>query len=240
MPLPLHPQKNALFLDIDGTLLDIAPTPEEAVVPESLLADLARLHARLGGALALISGRNLANIDALFSPLRLPAAGAHGAEWRPAADGLPQHAEPLPDTLRHSIKAAFSADPALRVEDKRYAVAVHYRDAPAMGGAVAATMRSLAAREDASLLVMQGKMICEVISPAFNKGAALERFLAHPPFAGRLPVFLGDDETDRFAVEASRRLGGVGVRVGEADPAYADAFSTPKAVRHWLGGQLTD
>ncbi len=233
----LEPARDALFLDIDGTLIDIAPTPEEVVIPEGLVRHLHRLHDRLGGALALISGRRLADIDPMLDANDLPAAGAHGAEFRLKGGEKPQPPAPLPETLTRDIVRSFAGHPGVTVEDKSCAVAVHYRRTPAMEQTVKERIREITEGLAEPFKILHGKMVVEITRPGDNKGGALERFMQHPPFAGRRPVFLGDDETDLAAIDACLRLGGAAARVGgyEGTPA---ALSSPEHVRKWLLAQL--
>lgn len=228
-----HPDRDALFLDIDGTLLDIASTPGAVIVPPVLLHNLAALHAKLGGALALISGRTLSEIDALFTPLRLPASGAHGAECRVTT--VKEASSVLPEAFRKHVIETFASYPALLIEDKKYSMAVHYRQAPGMSHAVETLLKEMIVKADEPLTILPGKMVYEVVYPWHNKGAALERFMTYPPFAGRRPVFIGDDETDVFAIHACRKLGGIADHVGRGEC----FFSTPSDVREWIAEQVS-
>ncbi len=233
MSFRLHPEQDALFLDIDGTLLDIAPTPGGVDVPQNLRDNLATLYKKLDGALALISGRSLDDIDTLFSPLHLPASGVHGAEW--CLGTKKEEKTPLPEKMRGEIKEVFSSYPALILEDKKYAVAVHCRQAPEMAGTIENILREIISGTDRSLVIMPGKMVFEVICHGHNKGTAIEHFMKCKPFAGRRPVFLGDDETDVFAINTCRKMGGVGIRVEENE----EVFQSPLAVREWISRQST-
>jgi trehalose 6-phosphate phosphatase len=235
MSLQLRPANDALFLDIDGTLLDIAPQPDQVVVPSALSDALRALHQKLGGALALISGRSLKNIDTLFPFPALPAAGAHGAEWRIELER--QARQPIPPALRQAVKEAFAAQPRMLVEDKEYSLAVHYRRIPTQADAIQRRLYQLLSQTNEPLTIMRGKMVFEIVYPWHNKGAAIELFLAHPPFAGRRPVFLGDDETDMFAIRKCQQLGGIGIRVGMFASSPAAEFPSPAAVREWLINQ---
>ena len=232
MSLQLCPADDALFLDIDGTLLDIAPGPDEVVVPPALTDALRALHQKLGGALALISGRSLKNIDMLFPPPVLPAAGAHGAEWRIESER--QARQPIPPALREAVKEAFASQPRVLVEDKEYSLAVHYRRIPTQADMIQRRLHEILVQTEEPLTIMPGKMVFEIVYPWHNKGVAIELFMAHPPFAGRRPIFLGDDETDMFAIRMCQQLGGLGIRIGMFASKAAADFPTPAAVREWL------
>lgn len=203
----------ALFLDVDGTLLDLAPRPDAVVVPPALLVALDRLHARLGGRLAVVSGRPVAQLDALLAPLRLPAAGVHGMERR-GADGA-IHVQPPPRLydVRTVAQGLAASHPGLWVEEKHGALALHYRQAPWL----AATCRDalgIALRHRADLLLMEGKMIIEVKAAGVDKGTAIRDFLAEAPFAGHRALFAGDDTTDETGFAWVQRAGGEGIKVG--------------------------
>jgi trehalose 6-phosphate phosphatase len=204
-------------------------------VPPYLVEHLIALKEKLDGALALISGRALDNIDALFSPQRFSAAGSHGAQWR-IGDELGAHA-PLPETFRKTVYNAFT-QPGLLVEDKRYSMAVHYRQKPEAGGMIEKKLSAILADAAIPLLIMPGKMNYEILHPEHNKGAAVERFMARAPYAGRRPVFLGDDETDMFAINMCRKLGGLGFKIGNGGPYAAGEFTDPDAVRKWIASQI--
>ena len=222
----------ALFLDLDGTLIDIAERPHLAFAPAGLTALLQRARVRLGGALAVLSGRTLAEIDALTAPLVLPAAGVHGAELR-LSPLLPftTAAAPLAPDFIAGVRAIAAGR---LVEPKCYAVAVHYRDAPEEALRLDAELRALTRAAGAELEVLNGRMVIEIKSRGASKGEALRSFMRASPFLGRTPIMIGDDETDRTAMAAARDLGGEGRTVGgEHFGAVAD-FADPAAVRQWL------
>ncbi len=233
MSYRLSSAHDALFLDIDGTLLDIAPTPGQVVVPPSLLSSLSVLQEKLGGALAVISGRQIKEIDALFRPLRLAASGVHGAEWR-IASSL-ERKKPLPHALTEAISKEMARYPGIIVEDKKYAVSVHYRKAPEWGKSIGEFLQK-AVNAHPGLALLKGKMVHEVIQKGYDKGTALERFMHYAPFAGRRPVFLGDDESDVYAIDACRKLGGAAERIGHGKN---HPFHSPGHVRIWLKGQAS-
>lgn len=234
MWLRFNPADDALFLDIDGTLLDIASTARDVQVPPGLVDDLTRLYDKLDGALAFISGRMIHEIDTLFAPLRLPGAGAHGAEWRLTKNGDIESSPPLPCRLRDDIAAAFQGQKGILVEDKITNVAVHYRLAPHREEFIAAKLGRLIHAAGEDLRLLHGRKVFEIGTGLHNKGSAIERLLALAPFKNRRPVFLGDDTTDIAAIGACLRFGGIAARVGKGEPNQKCAFASPAHVRIWL------
>lgn len=223
----------ALFLDFDGSLVDIAPQPEAVVVPSGLLGTLAALDEYLGGALALISGRPIEQIDAFLDPLRLPAAGVHGAERR-GADGRVTLMSTHP--LQHVEDAALALaalHPALRVENKRGSVALHYRQAPELERLCVDAMQA-AVEASPGLTLLRGKMVVEAKPGGASKGRAIEAFLHEPPFAGRMPVFVGDDVTDEVGFSTVQQMRGLGVKVGEGPTVAWHRLASPEALRAQL------
>lgn len=223
----------ALFLDVDGTLLDIAESPEAVSVPDELRTALAVLHEQLGGALALVSGRSVDSLDRLFSPLQLPACGGHGAHWRAVASAPLEHAAvPLAAALRERLHALARRHPGVLAEDKDSSLALHYRAAPGAGPAIAAALQQLLGQpEGAGLRVLPGKMVYEVIAHDCDKAQAIRRFLEVAPFAGRPPLFIGDDVTDQPALALMPALGGLALSVGRLLPGASAVFSAPATVR---------
>lgn len=203
----------ALFLDFDGTLVDIAPRPELVVVEPGMLASLAALQSRLGGRVAVVSGRPVAEIDRMLAPLVLPAAGVHGMERR-WADGTTARL-PAPDftQVRAQAQALAERHPGLWIEEKYGALALHYRQAPELEDTCRAAIAS-AVEGNPELIVMPGKMIVEVKAAGIGKGTAIRDFLARAPFAGHRPVFVGDDTTDEAGFEYLHTIGGIGIKVG--------------------------
>ena len=226
----------AWFLDIDGTLLDIAAVPSAVRARPSDTQLLTSLYALSRGALALISGRSIAGIDAIFAPLRLPAAGQHGTERRDARGRERRH--PVPEAELRQAAAQLEAFAArhegLLFEDKGASLAVHYRLAPALGGVVHATMRRLAVRLGPSVEVQSGKLLAELKPAGRNKGHAIEAFLTEPPFRGRVPIFLGDDVTDEHVFEVVNRRGGLSVKIGAGPSLARWRLRDAAAVRAWL------
>lgn len=227
---------SALFLDADGTLLAFADDPEGVVLPAGLLATLDALHAALGGALALVSGRPIDGLDRLFGRPAWAAAGQHGLERR-AADGtlttVPVDRDELA-RLRESVHLAARDLPGLRVEDKSWSVALHWREHPELGPEVAQRAPAIA---DAfpGFELQPGNHVCEFKPRGMDKGVAVAKFLDEAPFRGRKPVYLGDDLTDEHAFVVVNALGGMSVRVGARTPSHAAfTLSSPADVHAWL------
>lgn len=226
-PPAIDPEEAALFLDFDGTLVEIAPRPDAVEIPPELPPLLARLSARLGGALAIVSGRTIAELDA-FLPVPLILAGEHGAAIRHDAGAPPDRlslAAP-PADWRPRVQALAARYPGALVEPKAHGFAVHYRLAPAAGSPLRSLLETLVAT-DPRFEVLQARMAWEVKPAAVSKATAVAALLARAPFAGRRPVFVGDDVTDEAGMAAARAAGGAGLRL-------QDAFGTPAALRAWL------
>jgi trehalose 6-phosphate phosphatase len=206
----------ALFLDFDGTLVDIAPRPQDVVVPPALHDTLLALFGAFGGAVALVSGRPVADLDRLLAPLRMPAAGQHGLEWRTMPEGVLRHGGGDPallDDLRARFAAIARAHPAIIIEDKTWSLSVHYRTAPEAEAAIVAVATDHLPPGD-HLHMMRGKMVVEVKPVGIDKGKVVAQLLAKPPFAGRVPLFIGDDRTDEDGFAAANAHGGTSLRVG--------------------------
>jgi trehalose 6-phosphate phosphatase len=231
----LDPREVALLFDVDGTLIDIGPAPFDVDVPDTLKCSLDRLFDVTDGALALVSGRPIRDLDRLFAPLALPAVGGHGAEMRLREGEGAAHVADLPKALRQHLIAA--ADPATGVEyeDKGYSVALHYRRAPEHEARLQAHVAaSRAAFPGADTEVLPGKMMIEVKRPGIDKGTGIRRLMRHDPFAGRMPVFIGDDVTDEAAFAAMPALGGLSFSVGRDFDGLSGIFSSPSEVRRAL------
>jgi trehalose 6-phosphate phosphatase len=229
-------QRSALFLDFDGTLADLAPEPQAVRVAPELVPTLRQMHQRLSGALAVVSGRPIVEIDRFLAPLRLPVAGVHGAERR-HANQVEAIAAPALAEIEAVAAALVERHPGVRMERKAAALALHYRQAPAAQQACLAAMRrAVGDRTDLSVLV--GKCVVEVKPARVDKGRAVEAFLARPPFAGRTPVFVGDDVTDEAGFAAAVRAGGHAVKVGAGPTQAAHRVDSPAALldglRRWL------
>jgi len=220
--LPAWRDDWALFLDVDGTILAIAATPAAVRVPGRAIAAIASAHEGLAGALALVSGRSIADLDRLFAPLRLPAAGVHGAERRTAA-GLvhrTQNAAAL-GPARTLLQRWVAAHPGALLEDKHTALALHYRNVPELEPAARVAAAAAVATVGTAFHIQEGKRVLEVKAHAVGKGKAIEEFMAEQPFAGRRPVFVGDDLTDEHGFEVVNRLGGHSIAVGVTRPTHA-------------------
>ncbi len=235
---PLDPtQPVAIFLDFDGTLVHIVDRPDLTHVPASLLATLEDVYDALDGALALITGRPIADLDELLAPLRLPAAGVHGMEFRDSSGAVEAvAAPPLPEWARAEAGALAGLDPGLLMEDKVHGVALHFRQAPALEGRVRDAMQRIVARLGVDFVLQEGKMVVELRPACASKGTAVSRFMSQPPFAGREPVFIGDDVTDEDAFRVVNDMGGYSIKVGEraADSAARHELADVGAVRSWL------
>jgi trehalose 6-phosphate phosphatase len=231
----------ALFLDVDGTLLDIAERPDQVDTHKVDCALVEGLQRAAGGALALISGRSLAQLDVMFAPLRLPAAGQHGYERRDVRGERHRHRFPV-DSLRpakDALRAFAGRHAGLVFEDKGASVALHYRLAPQLEQAALDAVREVSAPLGDAVQVQGGKMVWELKPAGADKGTAIEEFMGEPPFAGRTPVFLGDDVTDEHGFRVVNRLGGHSIKVGEGESAARFRLSSPAAARDWLRGWLS-
>lgn len=230
------PAEIALFLDVDGTLLHIADTPDAVAIERTTIELLARARAATGGALALITGRSIADADRLFAPLALPVAGQHGFERRDAAGALHRHADTTAEiaALRPEVDA-FAADrPGVLVEDKGLTLALHYRLAPDAERALATLAERLVARPGSALAIQPGKMVIELRPAGKDKGTAIAEFMDEAPFRGRIPVFLGDDVTDEFGFSTVNGLGGISVKVGHGPTEARLRLAGVDAVRRSL------
>lgn len=229
----------AFFFDIDGTLAEICARPEEASVPQGRLSLLHSLFRACDGALAIISGRRLADIDRLLAPLLLPAAGIHGGERR-RADGTVHRSEArLPAELGLRVRYWVDQHPGAFLEAKGdTAVALHYRQCPEFEPEAARLASALS--EDYPLWAAQpGKCVIEIKPGNVNKGAALRAFMTETPFQGRLPVFAGDDLTDEQGFDAAQALGGMGIKIGAGPTCARYRLPNVDAVGEWLSGLTT-
>lgn len=233
--LPPDAARWALFLDLDGTLIDIADAPDGVSVPSNLPPLLDRLSHLLDGALALVSGRPIAEIDQLFAPYRFAAAGLHGLQMRlPNGEAANDDIADIA-ALRAQARKLVAALPGTMLEDKGATFALHYRTAPQHHDALRQGALALIAKRP-DLHLLSGKMVLEIKPRGIAKGKAVKKLASLAPFAGRTPIFVGDDVTDRDGFKAVRELGGRAILVG--DPKMAAAclvLPDPSAVRAWLG-----
>jgi trehalose 6-phosphate phosphatase len=227
----------ALFLDVDGTILDLAERPDDVVLPPGLVKTLLRTERKLDGALALVSGRPIDELDRLFEPLRLRASGVHGAEIRfdprgPTISAL--GARELPQSLLADLRQVVAAFPGTFVENKRFSFAIHYRLAREAERPLRNAVMRLVDSTEVAVEIMNAHYAVELKAPGCDKGGAIAAFLSTPAFRGRTPIFVGDDLTDEsgFAVVAAR--GGYAFSVGARRPGAIATFSQPSAVRDWL------
>jgi trehalose 6-phosphate phosphatase len=231
----------AILLDIDGTLLDLAPTPREVWVPPGLASTLNSLLIRTSGALALVSGRSLNDIDLIFAPEQFPAVGGHGAEMRISTDSeaVATHAPPMDKELKRRLAAIARLSPGILLEDKGYSLALHYRLAPHAEKAIYAAVSLIRADlPNAPIEVLPGKCVCEIKHSGFNKATGVLELMTHEPFRGRRPIFIGDDVTDETVFAIMPDLDGVAFSVGRRAQGVADHFDEPRDVREWLARLL--
>jgi trehalose 6-phosphate phosphatase len=224
----------ALFLDIDGTLLDLARTPDRVKVPHDLSRALEKLSHQLSGALAFVSGRSLDSIDKLFAPFRPAAIGAHGGEIR-GVDGMVARSQSLPDSVRDVFVGLAGNIPGLLLEDKKCALALHYRLAPEAQPVLSSAMEAHAKLFEAEKIhILHGKAVIEARPIGVDKGTAVAALAKQKPFMGRTILFGGDDTTDLDVFRVLPRLGGRGFSVGKRFPGAEHVFESPRAVRQWL------
>ena len=234
---PIVLSETAFLLDIDGTLLNFAPTPREVLVPSTLRDTLQRLWERTGGAVALVSGRSLDDIALLFAPLELPAIGGHGAEFCPYPGGDSEVARlgPLDPNVKRSLAAVRDLGPGIILEDKTHSIAIHYRLAPDKEEAVHYAVRTICAGfPHGRVDILPGNKVIEVKQSGFDKGTAVRKLMRFPPFEGRRPIFLGDDTTDERVFPVLPEFDGIGFSVGRRVEGAAGCFDTPRDVRAWL------
>lgn len=226
----------ALLLDVDGTLLDLAATPREVYVSSELRHILGRLRERTTGATAFVSGRGINELDLIFAPLQLAAVGGHGAEFRPHPDGdiEIEKVRPLSTKTKQRFAVIAEKSRGIIVEDKTYSIALHYRLAPDQEDYVRRATAALCEELASELELLPGKAVVEVKQIGFNKATAVRKLMTVPPFRGRLPIFIGDDQTDEIVFPVIRELGGLGFSVGRKIPNVAGYFEAPTDVRHWL------
>jgi trehalose 6-phosphate phosphatase len=236
-----HLSQSAILLDIDGTLLDLAPTPREVFVPAGLEKTLNGLLERTSGALALVSGRSLNDIDLIFAPNQYPAVGGHGAEMRLSTDSeaVATHAPPMDKELKLRLAAIARLSPGILLEDKGYSLALHYRLAPHAEKAIYEAVSLIRADlPNAPIEVLPGKCVCEIKHSGFNKATGVHELMTHEPFRGRRPIFIGDDVTDESVFAIMPDFGGLAFSVGRRARGVAGHFDEPRDVREWLARLL--
>lgn len=238
LPFAIDRGRHALFLDFDGTLVEIAERPDAVRLEPEALAALAFLVREMGGAVAIVTGREIADIDHHLSPLSLPVAGVHGLTRR-SFDGKVADAtlsSAFVPALESALQPFAARNAGVLVERKRGAVALHYRLRPELEGEAIAEMVG-ATQGLTGVTVMRGKMVIEAKSSATHKGHAIEAFLAEPPFRGRIPIVAGDDRTDEDAFAMVNRLGGISIKVGDDQSAATLRVPNAAAFRSWLMAQ---
>jgi trehalose 6-phosphate phosphatase len=231
----------AVLLDIDGTLLDMAATPREVFVPPGLAETLRGLLHQAAGALALVSGRSLNDIDLIFAPDVFPAVGGHGAEMRlaGAAETVAVTAPPLDRELKRRLAAIARLSPGILLEDKGYSLALHYRLAPHAEAEIFRQVDAVRAElPNLPVEILPGKFVCEIKPSGFNKATGVIQLMQQPPFKGRLPFFIGDDVTDESVFAIMPAFGGLAFSVGRPAAGIAHQFANPEEVRCWLAGLL--
>lgn len=234
---PLLTAGDALYLDFDGTLTDIAPRPDAVTISRELPQLLEALRTQLDGAVAIVTGRRLDEIDTWLAPLRLAGAGLHGAELRRGPDtDSSEHRTPAVPIIAKALQQRFGADSRLIVENKGASVALHFRAAPARAAECIEALTELAQVQ--GLDIVLGKMVVEARPPGIDKGVALRALATHPPFSRRRPVFVGDDVTDEAGFAAVHADGGFGVKVGDGATAARYRCHGVDGVHAWLEESL--
>ena len=237
-PPPLDAASDALLLDFDGTLVELASEPDAVRVPPDLASLLQRVAARFGGALAVVTGRPLDFIDARLGWEMPFAAGVHGLDMR-GAPGAPlsKESHQAIEQLRASL---VQVEPGLVVEDKGLSVSLHYRKRPELAVYAQRLANAIVARSSGALVALPGKLVVELKPAVADKGTAVRSFMSRPPFAGRRPIFIGDDMTDEAAFAAVEAFGGFGVLVGHRTPTVArHALGSVAATGDWLRAQAS-
>ena len=230
----------AYFLDVDGTLIDIAETPDAVCVDQELLNLIAHLYKASGGAMALVSGRSISDLENLLGRLSLPLAGQHGLERRDATGRLWIHAAPpaAKRTIKEALAPVLARHSGLLLEDKGLTLALHYRQAPHLASYAQGLMERLANDANAGLEVQRGKRVAEVKPSGVDKGTAVSEYLSESPFKGKLPVFIGDDLNDEHGFAEVNGLGGISIKVGKGSSCARYRLADVAAVRNWLDDAL--
>jgi trehalose 6-phosphate phosphatase len=225
----------ALFIDIDGTLLDMAPSPDAVVVPRGLVQTLSRVAKVFGGAVALSTGRRVADADRFFAPLRLVTSGVHGTEARTQVGGeVAMLAPPVPEAMLQAVKDMARLSPGILIEEKGAGIAVHYRHAAEMRATIVLELERIAGQWD-DFALRSGRWVLDLIPKRCSKGTGLKSLMRLPVFRGRRPIMIGDDHGDEPAMLEAQRLGGSGLKVaGEHFSADNADFDSAASVRRWL------
>lgn len=230
----------AYFLDVDGTLINIADRPEAVLVDRTLLDLIANLHRASGGAMALVSGRMISDLQSRIGLPQLPLAGLHGLERRDSTGRLWIHAAPpaAKGAIKEALAPVLARHPGLLLEDKGLTLALHYRLAPQLAGYVHQLMGRLTELAGPGLELQRGKRVVEIKPAGVDKGTAVAEYLAEPPFKGRRPVFIGDDLNDEHGFAEVNRLDGISIKVGRGASCARFRLPDVAAVRLWLGDAL--
>ena len=230
----------AFFLDVDGTLLDIADTPSAVRVDMELLELIGRLFRISGGALALVSGRSISDLEELLGTPRLPLAGQHGLERRDSSGRLWIHAAPpgAKCAIKEALVPVLARHPGLLLEDKGLTLALHYRQAPHLAAYAHRLMARLMQEAGGGLELQKGKRVIEIKPAGIDKGTAVAEYLAESPFRGRHPVFIGDDLNDEHGFAEVNRVGGISIKVGPGTSCARYRLPHVAAVRSWLNNAL--
>ncbi len=230
----------AYFLDVDGTLINIADTPQAVLVDHALIELIASLHRASGGALALVSGRMISDLQGLIGLLQLPLAGLHGLERRDSTGRLWLHAAPpaAMSAIKEALAPVLARHPGLLLEDKGLTLALHYRLAPKLTGYVHQLMRRFTLSAGENLELQRGKCVVEIKPAGIDKGTAVTEYLAGSPFKVRRAVFIGDDRTDEHGFAEVNKLDGISIKVGKGPSCARFRLPDVASVHHWLGTAL--
>lgn len=236
---PLEHQNYAFFFDVDGTLAEIKPRPEQVFIPNPVIAHLQQLAVCSNQAVAVVSGRPVSELEKLTAPAKLTMAGVHGAE-RVLPDGQQQHKQipaPLFNELVTRLNQALAKWPGCMLENKAMALAIHYRQAPEYEAAVLQLAEQLV-NEHSELALQRGKCVVEIKPTGCDKGSAIAEFMKLSPFFNRIPVFIGDDLTDEAGFAQVNQYEGISVKVGEGETCARYRLADVASVHHWLGEQV--
>lgn len=234
--VPAPSSEWAYFFDLDGTLVELTSVPSGVHADDELRALIRALAAVTGGAVAVITGRAIADIDRLFPDMRLPVAGQHGVERRSSTGAVQRHVFPVEqlDVARTTLQAVVARHPGLLLEDKALSIALHYRQAPRLASYAHRVMRAVRAQLGDAFCVQRGKRVIELKPAGRDKGLAIREFMDEAPFAGRLPVFVGDDVTDEHGFDVVNTLGGLSIKVGRGASRARSQLDDVRSVRRWL------